>query len=99
MDMDWEQKFMALQCLAPTTLEIREPGSWWVNISVEIKDGPILKGVMGNGPTPQDAVEDLWDCITKLPAYQYIVVYTPLSKRKAFRWKTFLWEEVEEQPQ
>jgi hypothetical protein len=94
--MTWEQKLQALNALAECRLIMREPGRWYVNQHIEIKDGGVLGSVSGNGENPIEAVNSHWDKVTNLPDRQYIVCNAYGGQRTAFRWAGFMWRAVDE---
>lgn len=79
-------------------IKIRGNGEWYATTSVEIKDGSVLKGCMGNGYSPEDAVDELWNNMTKLQPHEYLVVHATNTgtKRAAYRWNGFMWAPVDE---
>lgn len=87
-NMTWEQKLMALQMIADTSLRMRKPGDWYVStVGRDIGGNGILVGSYGNGATPQLAVEDDWRLMVEtIPRDLYIA--TPKGK---FRWAGFMW--------
>lgn len=92
--MNWEQKLYALNALAEAKLLMRKPGDWYVSQSAEIKNGAVLEGSYGNVASPEEAVEDHWETLTRLAPGQYIVVRAFRDDRKAVRWNGFMWEAV-----
>lgn len=96
MDVDIEQKFEAVQCLARASLMMREPGNWYVSQSVEVKNGSMLEGRYGNGKTPEEAIQDHWEQLTELDPGEYIVINAASDNRKAVRWNGYMWSEVDE---
>ncbi len=96
--MNWEQKLWALDALAGAgRLIMRQPGDWCSSHSVEIKQRSTLTGGAGNGPTPQEAIEDEWANLTeRLGSDQYLVLRAPCDDRRAVRWNGFMWADVPE---
>lgn len=67
--LTYEQKMEAMQELAPAAgnlaLHMRHPGNWYCAIGgVYIADRSFIKGLHGDGETPAEAIEDLWDRLT-----------------------------------
>jgi len=98
--MDWQQKAAALDALAEIEIKIRKPGDWYVSQRVEIKDGGVLRGEYGNGPTPQDAILDHWDrlVVNIDPTPLYLVARTADGRRRPVRWNGFMWADFPEPP-
>lgn len=97
--MTWEEKLAALNALSDNvtgaSLRMRKPGDWYVEQNVEVKDGLILEGRYGNGATPEAAVLDHWENLTKLKSHEYLVVGWG-KERKAYRWNGHMWATVKE---
>jgi hypothetical protein len=95
-EMTWEQKLMALQVLTDTSVRMRKPGDWYVSaVGRDIGGDGFLRGVYGNGKTPQGAVEDDWrQLVVALPADRYVHIERSGVKKK-FRWNDFMWKEVD----
>lgn len=96
--MTWEQKLAALQTLTEHKLIMREPGDWYVCATIEIGGDGMLKSEYGNGETPEEAVLDHWERLTKLQNFEYLVVRTPTdfvggSKSNYYRWNGFMWKD------
>jgi len=90
--MTWEQKLQALKALTPAHLEMRAPGDWFVNpYGREVVVGDMLRGDYGNGPSPQEAVEDDWRRIAESGA---TILLHRDGKRRTVRWNGYMWEEV-----
>lgn len=102
--MHWETKLSALNALTECSLKMREPGDWYVSQNVDVKDASIIKGVVGNGVTPEEAINDHWNQVTgELKSHEYLVCREywdgETSKRLAVRWNGFMWSHVvEEKP-
>lgn len=94
--MNWEQKLQACQSLCPASLCMREPGDWYVDQRIEVKDGCILKVSYGNGQTPQEAVENHWRELTDISPDQYLVINAGGKNMAAYRWHGFMWKQVKE---
>lgn len=96
--MDYQQKALALSALGWSEFEvkIRENGEWYASCAGEIKDGHVLKSMLGNGATPEAAINELWTKATALEPGEYIVVRAYSDKRSAFRWNGFMWAPVVE---
>lgn len=90
--MNWEQKLAALNNLERCSLVMLQPGSWRVIQAAETKLHMRLAGVIGEGSTPQEAVEDHWGKMTTLEDNQYIVVRAGRPNRAAVRWNGHMWE-------
>lgn len=86
--MTWEQKLAAIEALdAGAHVEMRAPGDWYVQASMEKREGTaILIGKYGNGESPEAAVEDHW---------RHYGDGSPLHYRdKWYRWNGFMWSET-----
>lgn len=98
--MDWEQKLQAFNALVECKLIMRKPGDWFVSQQISVKQGHCMVGVYGNGATPQLAVEDHWERLTKLPKDEYLIAKEywdgETCKRVAVRWNGFMWDHVAE---
>ena len=94
--MDWEQKFAAINALAQATLQMRGPGDWYVETSVEVKNGSILEGRYGNGTSPENAVNSHWAAMLELAADEYLVANAGMEWRRAVKWNGFMWDDVRE---
>lgn len=95
--MTWEQKLAAFQALGEVSLKMRAPGDWYVSSRVEVKQGSMLAGTYGNGPTPEAAVLDHWrQLVDELPPREYLVTDAYRPNRKAVKWNGFMWQEVHE---
>lgn len=92
-----DQKFQAINALSPASLKMRQPCDWYVEQSVEIRDGGILIGEYGNGATPQDAIEEHFEKLTSVKYPRYIVASTGSPQRKAVRWNGFMWDHISEE--
>lgn len=101
--MTWEQKLAALNAIVECTLKMRRPGDWYVEQSVDIKDGSILRGEYGNGNSPETAVLDHWERLTNIESPLYLVGREffdgYVATRKVVRWNGFMWESVDEPKQ
>lgn len=98
--MTWEQKLHALNGLAGlATIVMREPGNWLVSHQLDIKEGSLLRGGAGNGPTLEAAVLDQWERLTtKLKPEEFIVVGgygrpQGLAPRRV-RWNGYMWADM-----
>lgn len=91
--MNWEEKWAALLALAPGDVKMRRPGSWYAAIRAEqkMKDG-FLYGDYGNGPTPEQAVQDAWNVYTK----GVQVIYSNTGKREEYIWNGWRWVDMTE---
>jgi hypothetical protein len=72
----WEHRLDAINGLARAELHMRKPGDWYVSQgSVEVSNGRgMLRGVSGNGTTPEAAVADHWRQLTELAPREVVVV-------------------------
>jgi hypothetical protein len=96
--MTWEQKLAALQAIAPTTLNMRKPGDWYVSAQGRDVGGDgLLTASYGNGKTPQEAVEDDWRQVAELPFDKYVVVFVR-NTRKHLRWNGYMWSDLTIEP-
>jgi hypothetical protein len=90
--MDWEHKLHALNTLTECRLCMREPGDWYVESEMTIKEENTLVVTYGEGADPSDAVYNHWSIfVTDLPKKHCIWVS---DRKKYYRWNKFLWEEV-----
>lgn len=94
--MDYQEKFAALQSLAEISLRMRAPGDWYVSHGVEVKNGHVLEGRYGNGPTPEAAIEDHWRQIAEISPPLYVVIDSYGKSRRAVRWTGYMWRDVAE---
>lgn len=98
--MTWEQKIVALSALTSgahgVTLWLKAPGSWIANATnVRVGNGATIGTRFGSGPTPEDAVENLWNEFTDLKEQEYIVLNdTDSAKRRHLKWNGFMWAEL-----
>ena len=95
--LTWEEKLHACQALSECAIRMRKPGDWYVDTYVEVRDGPILHGIYGNGGGPIAAIENHWDCMTNLQPGQYLVAHAGRDNRRAVRWNGFMWAAVDEE--
>jgi hypothetical protein len=97
MQMNWEQKFEALNAIAECAIKMRKPGDWYIHQNADVKDGSVLIGVYGNGKTPQEAVEDHWRVLVEpATSFKPIVVIRHLddrTDRKHYTWNGYRWVE------
>lgn len=72
---------------------------WYVRLSrVEISSGAVLKGICGDGVTPQDAISSAWRAMTAgLAPIEYLVVNAMSPDRRAHRWNGSRWVTVKEE--
>lgn len=98
MEMNWQQKALAIQALAKYgdfSLKMRSEGNWYVSAQgVNRKEGAILSGSGISAGTPELAVVEYWKWATD-PAY-YLVKFED-GKRCAVKWNGFMWEDVKEE--
>lgn len=97
----WEDRLAALQALSDASLRMRKPGDWYVSMSqTSISDGFMLSSGAGNGSTPAEAVEDIWQRYTNLPEGQVIAIGYPPERTNAVwdgtGWKTWTPEPLAE---
>ena len=91
--MDWQQKFAAIKAFDPyASLEMRQPGDWYVGGSLSIGGDGVLVGRYGEGDTPPAAVDAHWAIYSALPSDRYAVN----RENKRARWNGFMWIEVSE---
>lgn len=92
--MTWEEKFAAINRLAPASLVMSKPGRWRVSQpDVELMLGSMLRYVNGRGTTPQQAIENHWDRLTILQPFQCIVVDSYKNTRRTVVWHGSTWED------
>ncbi len=95
--MTWEQKFQAIQALAPfgphqVVLNMRTPCDWYISGPMEIEDKHTLCSIGYAGRTPEAAVENAW---AKMAAYGAMVRVGGISSgHKSYTWNGFMWKEV-----
>lgn len=99
MNLNYQQKMHAIQALGDASVCMRKPDDWYVHQSgVDIKTGSVLEGRYGNGPTPEAAIHDHWDKLTKLQSGDECVVVFERGdeglRRRYVRWNGFMWETV-----
>lgn len=96
--MTWEQKLQALKVLGEAALHMRQPGDWHVTVKgVEIGGNGLLESAGGNGGTPEQAVDDAFMRLTRLPQGRHIVCRAYGPDRMAYRWEGFMWVPVKEE--
>jgi len=91
--MNWEQKLNALSALDDNiSLKLTKSYVWTVDSQIEILDCSnetnvrIIKPVV-KGKTPQEAVENFWDYVTKLEFNQLVVSCLIRNRdRRMFKW-------------
>lgn len=99
--MTWEEKLAALKALTPTHLEMRKPGDWYVSAygrEIQTYVSCTLLSDYGNGASPEEAVEDDWQRMTKLPPGGYIVLHATTDKRRHVVWNGYMWEDSHHRP-
>ncbi|MDH5738698.1 MAG: hypothetical protein OEY77_00065 [Nitrospira sp.] len=95
--MTWEQQLAACQSLCEHSLRMRKPGDWYVSASsLTVKSGDFQKGRYGNGETPEMAVADHWNKITKLKDKEYVFVYRGKG-HDAYKWNGYMWKQIPEE--
>ena len=104
MELNWEQKFAALQALAEypdnVNLKMRSLGNWYCSVSgIEVRQSNCLVGKYGNGANPQEAIENCFLMLTTLPKDEVLVRNAMTEKRSYFRWNGFMWKQEAEAPE
>ena len=105
--MNWKEKMDALSSLDDDiSIKYRETSfigekaleSWYVSQRAEIKTkgSSVLRGVSGNGETPEEAIDDHWQQLTELKSDEYVVVHAGSDNRQAVKWNGFMWKKVTE---
>ena len=94
--MTWEQKLEACNALCECSLIMRKPGDWYVHHGIEISQSGLLLGAYGNGTTPEEAVMNHWDEITKLKPGEHLVIHAMGPNRQAVKWNGYMWQSVTE---
>ena len=95
--MDWQQKAAALDALAEIEIRIRAPWDWYVHQNVGIKDDHLMRGVYGNGETPEAAILDHWEVVVDAAKFPlYLVANSGTDRRRAVVWNGFMWADVHE---
>ena len=91
--LSYEEKFEAMNALADAVLKMRQPGDWYVDHNVEIKNGSILTSVLAVAqPTPEAAIHAHWDRLTNLKPGEYIVINASnKERRRAVTWNGYMW--------
>lgn len=99
MILTLSQKMIALNCLNPcsitySTLTPADP--WRCSVEgLEIEEKSILRSVYGIGPSPEEAVNNLWDKLTdNLDANSFIVIDAYKPTRRQYVWAGFMWQPV-----
>jgi len=93
--MNWEQKLMAIQALGDTFLKMREPGNWYVHTTgLEVGGDGMLRGVGGDGSSPERAVEDRWEKILAIGPPLYLVINAYRDNRRQVRWNGYMWLDI-----
>lgn len=100
--MDFQQKARALAGLTELKIIFREPQirigrnePWYVCQNVDIRDDCILIGALGNGFTPEEAIDDHWkQLVDDLKPSQYLVVRNADMPTRRVRWNGFMWADV-----
>jgi hypothetical protein len=96
--MTWEQKLEATQALVgcyDVSLRMRKPGDWYVEVTGRYLGGDgLLRGMSGNGTTPEEAVNDDWVKFTAIRDDQYIVLNQGKTTRRHVRWNGYMWQEL-----
>lgn len=92
----WEQKILACSALGPqVSLCMRSPGNWYASQSgVVIADRHMETGKYGNGPTPEAAAIDHFECLTEYQLDEYVKV-SYIGSTKRVRWNGFMWMDYE----
>lgn len=96
--MTWEEKFSACQALCDHSLRMRKPGDWYVSqVGAEISNGSVLIGgcVIG-ASTPQEAVEQHWEWLTRPKPDEWLVLDAHRPTRQALAWNGFMWARITE---
>jgi hypothetical protein len=92
--MKWQEKALALETLCELSLKMRNIDDWYVSQNIEVKDGGILKGIYGNGVTPEEAINDHWNkLVFELADNEYLVTKA-YGDRKAVVWDGFMWKDI-----
>ena len=97
--MTWQEKFAAIQALSGefnACLRMRKPDDWYVaDLSINIGRGNLLHGVLGNGTTPQEAIENCWtELMNASNNYEPIVKNAYTDNRKEYKWSGYMWTEI-----
>lgn len=95
---EMDRQFEALKSISrDVTLNMRKPRDWWVHLSgVEIGGDGMLRTSSADGATPQEAVRNAWQRITRLEPGQYLVLNAAGPNRRQVRWNGFMWADVTE---
>ncbi len=92
--MDYRQKFKVLKALDPSIgIGLDANDKFYVGSRLEVKCGKFLKGIVGWGDTPQDAIEATWANIEG----QLIIKDAMNDGRQVYRWNDCMWELVAEE--
>lgn len=95
--MTYEQMFLAVKAICPdVALHCRAEGNWYVLCpGLEIGGRSVLTGAVGNGSTPENAIQDLWTSLVRaLSADRFLVVRATRDDRRHYRWAGFMWQEL-----
>lgn len=92
--MTWEEKLAAVNALERCGLHMRRPGEWYA-------DGPdmskpnygFLRGSVGNGGSPEEAVNDLWSAVTE-PGWYVVLHPMDPNRRREVSWNGHMWKDV-----
>jgi hypothetical protein len=94
----WEEHLAALQRLDHVRLQMREPGHWFVAVdNVRLEQPGSVRSVIGNGPTPEAAVEDLWALVTTVAPPAALVINRH-PRRDRVHWDGARWVAVPKEP-
>jgi len=101
--MDYQQKAAALNALDDLHILFRSPRDrigiaepWYIAQNVSVYGGSVMIGAYGNGATPEAAIEDHWNQLTRdLKPGQYLVARRG-TDRRAVTWNGFMWEDYPE---
>lgn len=102
--MTIEEMWEALEGLAPVGIRLRGANVTWAprwyahQDYVNIAGDGVLKGVTGDGASPERAISALWDNTTNLGPGLYLAVEKPGESRRHFVWKGFMWQELARTP-
>lgn len=108
-ELTWAQKLVAIQALSIAYLDMNDSQQWFVqhdgdSVMLKKRDEATLYSVMGTGESPERAVEDHWNQLTRIDRTTCVLIREyggiaingeyPLLYRAGVRWNGFMWRRV-----
>ncbi len=99
--MTFDQKVEALAAVIPGIPGLSVSYSnmtkqWYVSgAGLEYGGNGFLGGFGGHCDTPQEAIEEFWECATNPPDGLHIAIGGWSDKRRDVRWNGFMWKDIE----